>query len=459
MPDAVTLQPATTAALRRRLVQEQSTGRLPSVAAGLVRAGGLVWSDAVGTLSGRSDGEPATTGTQYRIGSITKTFVAVEVMRLRDAGALDLSDRVDTHLPEASSSEFGHVTVAQLLSHSSGLQAETSGPWWERTQGGEWSDLLASRPQLRFRPGARFHYSNVGYAVLGELVARLRGVAWDEAVRTQLLEPLGMTRTTTRPQAPSAPGWGVHPLADLVHVEPEHDAVSMAPAGQLWSTVEDLSRWAAFLAGETAGLLSSETLDEMCLPIAVNDTPGAAWTGAHGLGFQVWNVDGRRFAGHGGSMPGFLAGLRVDRATGDGAVVFANATSGMGPVGVAGDLVALLAEHEPHLPTPWTADAEQVRGLELVGDWYWGTTAYTLRLASDGVLVLGEPGMHRGSRFRPIGAGWVGLDGYHEGEPLVAVRDADGRVGHLDLGSFRFSRTPYDPASDVPGDVHPDRWH
>jgi len=170
----VTLQPATTAALRRRLVQEQSTGRLPSVAAGLVRGGGLVWSDAVGTLSGRSDGEPATTGTQYRIGSITKTFVAVEVMRLRDAGALDLSDRVDTHLPEASSSEFGHVTVAQLLSHSSGLQAETSGPWWERTQGGEWSDLLASRPQLRFRPGARFHYSNVGYAVLGELVARLR---------------------------------------------------------------------------------------------------------------------------------------------------------------------------------------------------------------------------------------------------------------------------------------------
>ena len=105
------------------------------------------------------------------------------------------------------------------------------------------------------------------------------------------------------------------------------------------------------------------------------------------------------------------------------------------------------------------AAIEEVTGLDLVGDWYWGTTAYTLRLASDGVLVLGEPGLHRGSRFRPVGDGWVGLDGYHEGEPLVAVRDADGRVGHLDLGSFRFSRTPYDPASDVPGDVHPDRWH
>ena len=55
--------------------------------------------------------------------------------------------------------------------------------------------------------------------------------------------------------------------------------------------------------------------------------------------------------------------------------------------------------------------------------------------------------------------GWVGLDGYHEGEPLVVVRAHDGSVSHLDLGSFRFSRTPYDPAADSPGEVHPDRWH
>ena len=453
----MSLEPTTVAALDRRLAQEQSTCRLPSIVAGLVRGGELVWSGAVGTVTGRTGGELATAGTQYRIGSITKTFVGVEVLRLRDEGALDLSDRIDAHLPETAQSDFGHVTVAQLLSHSSGLQAETSGPWWERTEGGDWADLLASRPQRRFRPGARFHYSNVGYAVLGELVGRLRGVAWDEAIRTGLLDPLGMARTSLRPQAPSAPGWAVHPLADLVHVEPEHHAGAMAPAGQLWSTVEDLSRWATFLGGDTAGLLSADTLAEMCLPIVVNDNPGQAWTGAHGLGWQVWNVEGRRFGGHGGSMPGFLAGLRVDLETGDGCVVFANATSGIGPVTV--DLLTLLAEREPLPPTPWSADGDQVTGLDLVGDWYWGTTAYTLRLAADGVLVLGEPGLHRGSRFAPTEAGWVGLDGYHEGEPLVAQRDADGRVGHLDLGSFRFSRTPYDPTAQIPGDVHPDRWH
>jgi CubicO group peptidase (beta-lactamase class C family) len=454
----MTIEPSTARLLDHRLASEQATQRIPSVAAGLVRGGRLVWSGAVGTLDGRAGGPPASTATQYRIGSITKTFVGVEVLRLRDEGHLDLSDTVSALLPETASSAFGHVTVAQLLSHSSGLQAETDGPWWERTAGGDWEALLASRPQLRFRPGARFHYSNVGYAVLGEVCARLRGAPWLDAVRDGLLVPLGMTSTSPRPSEAAASGWGVHPRADLLHVEPEHDAGALAPAGQLWSTVDDLARWAAFLAGDTADRLSRDTLDEMCLPIVVNDIPNAPWTGAHGLGWQVWNVEGVRYAGHGGSMPGFLAGLRVNRATGDGCVVFANATSGMSPTLVT-DLLGLLAEHEPVAPEPWSADADQATGLELVGDWYWGTTAYTLRLARDGHLVLGEPGVQRGSRFRPTGSGWVGLDGYHEGEPLVVVRDEQGRVSHLDLASFRFSRSPYDPASDVPGDVHPDRWH
>jgi CubicO group peptidase (beta-lactamase class C family) len=451
----VPVDQGTRLALSQRLAVEQAEQRLPSIAAGLVRGGELVWSDAVGTVNGRSGGTPADPATQYRIGSITKTFVAVEVMRLRDEGRLDLGDPVGEHVVDAP---CGHVTVAQLLSHTSGLQAETAGPWWERVAGGSWADLVASQPALLFRPGARFHYSNVGYAVLGQLVARLRGVPWERAVGEGLLEPLGMTRTTTRPQPPAARGWGVHPLADVLHVEPEHDAGAMAPAGQLWSTVEDLSRWAAFLSGRTDGLLAPDTLAEMCLPIAVNDVPGSAWVGAHGLGWQLWNVEGVRYAGHGGSMPGFLAGLRVATETGDGCVVFANATSGLGPT-LVGDLMEILAEREPVRPQPWSADAEQAGALDLVGEWYWGTAASTLSIARDGLLVLGAPGVHRGSRFRQAEGGWVGLDGYFEGELLTVVRDAAGRVSHLDIGSFRFTRTPYDPAADIPGDVHPDRWH
>lgn len=442
------LDPATVRALDARLAREQSAQRLPSVTAALVRGGEVVWAGAAGTLDGRAGGPPAAADVQYRIGSITKTFVAVAVLRLRDAGRLDLADRVGDHLPELP---CGHVTVAQLLTHTSGLQAENDGDWWERTAGVSWAELAASSTALRSAPGTRFHYSNVGYAVLGELVARLSGRPWHEVVRDELLVPLGMTRTTLRPEAPAAPGLAVHPFADLVHAEPEHDGVAMAPAGQLWSSARDLARWASFLAGRTGDVLAEGTLREMLVPVAVNDLPELPWTTAHALGWQVWNAGGRRFAGHGGSMPGFLANLRVDLTSGDGVVVLANATSGLGPVG--GELLDLLAEHEPAAATPtWTADPAQAQRLDLVGDWFWGTYHFRLVLEPDGALRLGEPGQGRGARFRPTGDGtWTGEAGYYSGEPLTLRHDDSGAVVALEVASFVLTRTPYDRATDVPG--------
>jgi CubicO group peptidase (beta-lactamase class C family) len=445
---------STAGALDHRLAVEQSTQRLPSVVAGVVRGGSLVWSGAAGTFDGRAGGARPTADTQYRIGSISKTFVAVEVMRLRDEGRLDLADTIGTHLPELG---VGHVTIAQLLTHTSGLQAETNGDWWERTAGGDWAALLASGVGLRFTPGTGFHYSNVGYGVLGELIGRLRGAPWQDAVRAGVLDPLGMTRTTARPQAQAAPGLAVHPLADLVHVEPEHDGGSMSPAGQLWSTVGDLSRWATFLGGRTADVLSPGTLAEMLRPVAVNDVPGSPWAGAHALGWQMWNVAGRRLAGHGGSMPGFLANLRVDVTSGDGVVVMTNATSGLGPLGA--DLLALFREREPDAPTPWHADATPADDLDLTGLWFWGTYPFTLALEGNGGLRLGEPGQGRGARFRRDGDGWTGLDGYYRDEPLTVDRDASGRPARLVLASFVFTRTPYAADVSVPGGVDPLGWH
>ncbi len=450
----MTLDPSTSRALDHRLAVEQSEQRLPSVVSGIVRDGALVWAGAAGTVDGRQSGPAPTDDTQYRIGSISKTFVAVEVMRLRDEGLLDLADTIGAHLPEVP---FGHVTIAQLLTHTAGLQAETDGDWWERTGGGSWESLLASGVRLRFTPGTTFHYSNVGYGVLGELIARLRGEPWHDAVQHGILTPLGMTRTTTRPVAPSAPGLAVHPLADMLHVEPEHDHVSMAPAGQLWSTVTDLSRWAAFLAGHTKDVLSTDTLAEMVRPVAVNDVPGSAWGGAHGLGWQIWNVAGRRLAGHGGSMPGFLAGLRVDVASGDGIVLMTNATSGLGTA--TAELLDLFRDRTPVAPPPWHAVAAQAADLDLIGPWFWGTYSFTVALEPDGGLRLGEPGLGRGSRFVRDGDRWVGLDGYYRGEPLAVERDAGGAPRRLVLASFVFTRTPYALDADVPGGTHPHGWH
>ncbi len=440
------LAPGTAEALQRRLAAEQARRRLPSVAAALVRDGRRVWSAAVGHPSGRPDSPVADTDTQYRIGSLTKTFVASQVMRLRDEGLVDLADPIARHLPELDLP----VTVAQLLSHTAGLQAETDGPWWERTAGGDWDALRGQQPRLLFAPGTRFHYSNVGFGVLGELVARLRGRPWPQVVTDEILRPLGMGRTTLRPVEPAAPGLAVHPFADLVHAEPEHDAGAMAPAGQLWSTVDDLSRWAAFAAGHTADVLDPATLAESQRPVALWDDPTNTWATAHALGWQVSVKDGRRFVGHGGSMPGFLAQLRVDVESGDGVVVLANATSGLGPL--AADLLALLAEHEPAAATPWTAAADHRYDLDLLGDWFWGTARFPVTRRGDH-LVLGEPGVGRGARFERDGDGWRGLEGYYSGERLAVHRDERGVARRLELASFVFTRTPYDPTGDVPGGV------
>lgn len=428
-------------ALVRRTQAEQ---RIPSLVVAVIADGEVTASAAAGSTDGRRGGEPAGPDTQYRIGSISKTFTAALVMRLRDEGRLQVDDPLERHLPGTA---IGQVTLAQLLSHTSGLRAETDAPWWERSAGYGF-DRLAPQLRLVLPPGERFHYSNVGYAVLAEVVARHRGVGWAESVQTELLDPVGMTRTTTRPLAPHAHGLARHPHADLLLDEPEHDHGSMAAAGQLWSTVADLARWGAVLRDGHPEVLSAATVAQMTRPRAWQDLPGQPWSTAHGLGPQVYNVDGRRRIGHGGSMPGFLAMLQVDAETGRGVVVLTNTTTG-----VLTDLVPAVwaLPAEPVEPETWYADPDQRPLLDLTGTWYWGPAPYRVDVVADGWLALTPDGPGRASRLRPTGPDrWVGTSGYFDGEELSVVR-RDGRPHHLDLASFRFTREPYDPDADLPG--------
>jgi CubicO group peptidase (beta-lactamase class C family) len=446
--------PTTEMALQRRVAVEQADSRAPSLVAAVVRGDGVLWSGG----RGRVDGARPTEDTQYRIGSITKTFVAVLVMRLRDEGKLDLNDPLDKHVPGTS---LGHLTVAQLLAHTGGLTSESPGDWWERAEGSDWHALSSSLADgaLKHRAGARFHYSNVGFGVLGELVARLRGVSWIEALAAEVLDPLEMTRTTPSPRPPHALGWAVHPYADVLLHEPTPDSGAMAPAGQLWSTVTDLARWTRFLGGDTGDVLHPDTVAEMREPAHVDDAD--AWTSGYGLGLQVWRDSGRRLAGHGGSMPGFLASVVIDARTTTGALAMTNSTTGVAIMTMAFDMLKLLDDYEPALPAEWlpmpTADPNL---LALTGPWYWGVTPYVLHLMAGGWLNLRPvSGAGRASRFRPDADGtWTGLDGYYAGETLRVFRRADGTPSHLDLATFVLTRTPYDPTVPVPGGVDPVGW-
>src|SRR6185436_11350357 len=120
-------------------------------------------------------------------------------------------------------------------------------------------------------PYQRFHYSNLAYGLLGAVIEKVTGKSWWDAVSTRLLEPLGMRRTTYQAEEPFAPGYVVHPWHHTLHEEPRHDSVAMAPAGQMWSTVTDLARWAAVIASSESTVLRPETVAEMAMPVVISD--------------------------------------------------------------------------------------------------------------------------------------------------------------------------------------------
>jgi CubicO group peptidase (beta-lactamase class C family) len=451
-PTPAALLESTTRALDHRLAVEQSRGRVPSMIGAVVRGGATVWTGSRGRVE---DGAP-TPDTQYRIGSITKTFVAVLVLRLRDEGRLGLDDALGDHLPDAPVTD---PTIAQLLAHSSGLAAETGAPWWERSDGAVRPDLasLVAVPPLR-GPGRRHHYSNVGFALLGGLVGQLRGRSWTAALQAEILDPLGMARTTYHPEPPHASGWAVHPWADALLPEPAEDAGLMAPAGQLWSTTADLGRFGTFLLHGDDAVLAAGTVAEMRAPAAPAE-PGAPLS-SQGLGVQLLRHGTRDLVGHGGSMPGFLATLWVDPREDLAGIVCTNATSGPAIGTTTADLLAIVADREPALPATWVPAAPEPELLALTGPWYWGAAPVALRAhGTDELAIGGLGGGARGSRFRRGPAGsWVGLDGYYAGETLRVLRGPDGAVSHLDIGSFVLTREPYAPADVVPGDVDPAGW-
>ncbi|MFD5183230.1 serine hydrolase domain-containing protein [Streptomyces sp. NPDC058372] len=454
IPAEARLLPATRRALAHRIARAQSEARVPSLVAGVARDGELVWEGALSALEGvEVDGD-----TQYRVGSISKTFTAVLVMRLRDEGLLELTDTLEKHLP---GTDAGRATIAELLAHTGGLAAEAPGEWWERSPGTlrpELADVLGEEPH-RHPVGRVHHYSNPGYTLLGALVEEVRGEPWEKVLRAEVLEPLGLTRTSYAPQAPYAEGWAVHPWADALLPEPAHDLGRMAPAGQLWSTTRDLLRFAAFLIQGDDAVLSAASVREMRTPAAPS-LPGAQES-AYGLGTQILSVAGGTLTGHMGSLPGFLAAVLAGEDERLAAVVLANTTSGLLIGTLAAELIGIVAEAEPSMPRLWRPMRETDPAvLELAGPWYWGVTPYGLHCGADGGVEL-RPlrGAGRAARFVAVGDGtWRGLDGYFLGEVLRPVRDAEGALTHLDLGSFVFTREPYAPDSVVPGGVDPKGW-
>lgn len=427
---------------------EQVSARMPSLVAGVVRDGEVVWQGSHGAHTG---GPPPGPDLQYRVGSITKTMTAVLILQLRDEGRLELGDRLDAHLPGVG---YGDRTLGSLLSHASGMPAEPEGPWWERSPGVAFDDIAAAVDdhEAPFEPHVTHHYSNLGYGLLGEVVARLRQDSWWSQVQRRILEPLGMHRTGYLPAPPAATGYSVHHFAGTLTEEPAQDTGAMAPAGQLWSTVSDLAAYAQVLLGRRPDVLTPDSLTQMRTP--QTGTPAVALTDGYGLGLRLVGGGSGALVGHTGSMPGFLAGLFVDPVRGTGAVCLANGTSGMRCEGLPRDLLEALERCEPHVPAPWVPVEHVAAGVaEILGVWHWGNTAFAFSFDGRDVVVRALSSGATTGRYTSSPDGtFHGVAGYHHGETLRVVRDDAGEVSHLVCATFVYTRVPYDSAAPIPGD-------
>jgi CubicO group peptidase (beta-lactamase class C family) len=446
----------------------RDAARVPALSAAAGRGGEVVWADVA---HARWAGTP-TPEHAFRIGSITKPMVAVVVLRLVAEGEVALADPISRHLPDAPAPD---ATIRHLLTHTSGLQAELPGPWWERHGGPTWEELAGAGVEQLWDPGERYHYSNAGFAVLGRLVEVVRGSTWDKVLHDELWEPLGMSATGRVPVGPHVTGYAVHPHADLVHHEPVAEYLAAGPAGELWSTPSDLVRFGMWLVGGEADRGAGEAVlplalrHHMAVPRVVVDDAGPAggpWSTAHGLGVRVRQDGTVRTVGHGGSVPGFTADLRADAATGDVVAVCGSSTLGFGD---GTRLLASLQGTGTPGPLPPGDSHDAVRQAiergaggpgEITGTWYWGPLPHTVSIDAAGRVELRSQGNGgRGTVFDAVGGELRGVEGgYWLGERLM-VRDAGGVPVALDIGTFQFTRTPYDPETAVPGGVDGAGWY
>ncbi len=291
---------------------------------------------------------PVTTEHLFQIGSISKSFAALIVLQLRDEGKVDLHRPVLEYLPWLPvTMPYGPITVHHLLTHTSGLP--------------DASLIFQSDPGARhaqgFEPGAHFHYCNLGFAILGQLIERMDGRPWYQSLQARILTPLGMTATapviTIESSARSATGYQpffddqVYPRQGrLVSRPPE---VFLSPGGSIASQPGDMALYLRTLLNSGQGangrIVSAEGFALMSTPYI--KAPEFSPSASYGYGIAVDVLDGHKILRHTGGMSCFASSIHVDLDGGVAAFASINAMQGYRPTPVTQYAVQLLrAERE-----------------------------------------------------------------------------------------------------------------
>ncbi|MDE2820552.1 MAG: serine hydrolase [Chloroflexota bacterium] len=300
---------------------------LPGLALGLVYGGELLWGKGYG-VANLETGQPVTLDTRFRIASISKTFTATGILQLRDAGKLRLDDPVSQYLDwfDLRYRDAPEITIRNLLTHTSGLPRDSVNAMWTDCAAPDWEEFIAqtrSRQPTR-APYENYAYSNLGYSLLGGIIAAVSGGSWADYLRQNVLAPLGMTETYPVPDAEDAQlatGYTREKDDGKRDAFPFWKMNAFEASANFASSVNDLVKYAAFHLGLRGdAVLSSYTLYDMHRVHWLEES----WKGGYGLGMGLHKIDDWVISGHGGGYPGYLTAFTLCREHKTGVIALSN---------------------------------------------------------------------------------------------------------------------------------------
>ena len=278
---------------------EMQKQRIPGLSLAVVKEGKVIKAEGYG-LANVEHKVPARPETVYKIGSVSKQFIATGIMLLVQDGKISLDDKVGKYLDGTPESWAG-ITIRHLLTHTSGIVRE--GPGFDPFKDQKDFDVIktAYPLPLRFATGDKYEYCNVGYFSLAEIISRISGKSWGDFMNERVFAPLGMTSTRPTnfsaivPNRASGYEWRNDKMQNAV------EYIAVRPSGAFLSNALDLAKWDAALY--TDAYLKQSTREQMWTPVKLNS--GAAHP--YGFGWELDPLGNHRQVHHGGSLPGFRA--------------------------------------------------------------------------------------------------------------------------------------------------------
>jgi CubicO group peptidase (beta-lactamase class C family) len=326
--------------------------QMPGAVMGVIIDGELVWVQTAGVRETKTNAA-VTPDTVFRIASMTKSFTAMAILKLRDEGKLSLEDPVARYVPALATLQYPTkdspvLTIRHLLSHSEGFPEDN--PWGDRqlAQSDETirSWMKAGIP-FSTAPGTAFEYSNYGFAILGQVVAKVSGRPYADYVRDNILKPLGMNSSTFERTSVSSQHiaigyrWENNQFVE----EPILAHGSFGSMGGLWTTARDLAKYVAFLMSAFPprddadnGPIKRSSAREMQQVARLPPTAAFRSTvdsplqlAVSGYGYGLGVAQDCRFAhsiAHGGGLPGYGSLMRWLPEYGVGLIAMSNLTYG-----------------------------------------------------------------------------------------------------------------------------------